>query len=166
MIKIYVDADGCPVKNEVFRVALRYGIKVLVVSNSVMRIPQEKLFEPVLVEKRFDAADDWIVEHVRENDIAVTADILLAARCLEKGAHALDPKGRLFTQDSIGGAIANRDLTAHLRELGMITGGPSPFEKRDRSCFLQRLDNVIHAALRGVRNALKMSDSVRSADQG
>ncbi|HMK37154.1 MAG TPA: YaiI/YqxD family protein [Desulfomonilaceae bacterium] len=153
MTKIYVDADACPVKNEVFRVALRYGIKVYVVSNSRMRIPQDELFELVLVTDEFDAADDWIVEHVRENDIAVSSDIPLAARCLEKGARMLDPKGRVFTQDSIGGALANRDLMAYLRDTGTITRGPDPFEKRDRSRFLQHLDGAIQAALKAKQKA-------------
>lgn len=151
MIKIYVDADGCPVKNEVFRVAFRYGLKVFVVSNSIMRIPQEQLFELVIVKEQFDAADDWIVEHICENDIAVSADIPLAARCLEKGARMLGPKGRVFTQESIGSALANRELTAYLRELGNITGGPAPFEKRDRSRFLQQLDGAIQASLKATR---------------
>ncbi|MFH1113802.1 MAG: YaiI/YqxD family protein [Pseudomonadota bacterium] len=153
MIKIYIDADGCPVKDEVFRVALRYGLRVYVVSNSRLRIPQEPLFEAVIVKEGFDAADDWIVEHVDENDVAVSADIPLAARCLEKGARTLDPKGRVFTEDSIGSALASRDLMAHLRELGTITKGPAPFEKRDRSRFLRHLDDVIQAALRANRNA-------------
>jgi len=151
LIKIYVDADGCPVKNEVFRVAFRYGLKVFVVSNSIMRIPQEQLFELVIVKEQFDAADDWIVEHICENDIAVSADIPLAARCLEKGARMLGPKGRVFTQESIGSALANRELTAYLRELGNITGGPAPFEKRDRSRFLQQLDGAIQASLKATR---------------
>ncbi len=148
MTKIYVDADGCPVKNEVFRVALRYGLRVDVVSNSRMRVPEEGLVKLVLVAQGFDAADDWIVEHVVENDITISADILLAARCLEKGARVLDPKGRIFTQDSIGGALANRELMAYLRDMGEITGGPAPFAKRDRSRFLERLDQVIQAALK------------------
>ena len=151
MIKIYVDADGCPVKNEVYRVALRYRLKVYVVSNSKIRIPEDELFELVLVKEGFDAADDWIVEHVNENDIGVSSDIPLAARCLEKGARMIDPKGRVFTDDSIGGALANRELMAHLRELGEITGGPAPFEKRDRSRFLERLDSVVQASLRATR---------------
>ncbi|MBI5251617.1 MAG: YaiI/YqxD family protein [Desulfomonile tiedjei] len=151
MIKIYVDGDGCPVKNEVFRVAIRYGLEVCVVANSRIRIPQERLFELVIVNERFDAADDWIVEHVRKNDIAISSDIPLAARCLEKGARMLDPKGRVFTEESIGGALANRELMAHLRELGNFTGGPAPFEKRDRSRFLERLDGVIQAALKARR---------------
>ena len=151
MIKIYVDADGCPVKNEVFRVAHRYGLRVYVVSNSRLRIPQETLIELVVVQEGFNAADDWIVEQVNENDIAVSADIPLAARCIKKGALILDPKGRVFTEDSIGAALANRDLMTHLRELGDITKGPAPFEKRDRSRFLMNLDNLIQAALKAER---------------
>jgi len=165
LIKIYIDADGCPVKSEVFRVALRYGLKVYVVSNSRMTIPQEELFELVLVSEEFDAADDWIVEHVREDDIAVSADIPLAARCLEKGARMLDPKGRVFTQESIGSALANRDLMSYLRDMGNITGGPAPFEKRNRSRFLERLDNVAQASLKARRQALsqQMNAGVRAA---
>lgn len=151
MIRIFVDADGCPVKNEIFRVAVRYGLKVYVVSNSRMRIPPEGLFEPIIVKEDVDAADDWIVEHVKEDDIAVSADIPLAARCLEKGARVLDPKGRVFTEESIGGALANRELTAYLRDMGNITGGPSPFAKRDRSRFLQQIDNLVQAVCRAKR---------------
>ena len=148
MITIYVDADGCPVKDEVYRVAKRYGLKVYLVSNSRMRIPQEELFELVIVDEQFNAADDWIVEQVRDNDIVVSADIPLAARCLEKGTRVIDPKGRVFTKESIGDALANRELMAYLRDMGNMTGGPAPFEKRDRSRFLQRLDDVIQAAVR------------------
>lgn len=138
-------------KTEVFRVALRYSLKVYVVSNSRMRIPPDRLFELVIVNGDADAADDWIVEHIKEGDIAVSADILFAARCLEKSARVLDPKGRVFTEESIGGAVANRELTAYLRDMGNITGGPAPFEKRDRSRFLQQLDNLIQAAFRTER---------------
>jgi uncharacterized protein len=145
---LYVDADGCPVKNEVYRVARRYRLKVYLVSNSRMRIPQEDLFELVIVNEQFNAADDWIVARVRDNDIVVSSDIPLAARCLKKGARALDPKGRVFTKESIGDALANRELMAYLRDMGNITGGPAPFDKRDRSRFLQRLDDVIQAAVR------------------
>ena len=148
MITIYVDADGCPVKNEVYRVAKRYGLKVYLVSNSRMRIPQEELFELVIVDEQFNAADDWIVEQVRDNDIVVSADIPLAARCLEKGARVIDPKGRVFSKETIGDALANRELMAYLRDMGDVTGGPAPFEKRDRSRFLQRLDDIIQAAVR------------------
>jgi uncharacterized protein YaiI (UPF0178 family) len=151
LIEIYVDADGCPVKNEVYRVALRYGLKVYVVSNSRMTIPEEKLLQLVIVGDQFDAADDWIVEHIHENDIAVTADIPLAARCLEKGGRVVDPKGHVLTQESIGNTLANRDLMTYLRDLGNITRGPAPFEKKDRSRFLQHLDNVIQAALKAAR---------------
>ncbi len=145
MIKIFVDGDGCPVKQEVYRVAKRYGLKVTLVSNSRMRMPQEDWLEAVIVEGQFNAADDWIVEHVNEDDIVVTADIPLASRCLEKGAHALAPTGRAFTRESIGDALAGRELLSHLRDLGEITGGPAPFDKRDRSRFLQRLDETIQA---------------------
>ena len=148
LITIYIDADGCQVKNEVYRVAKRYGLKVYLVSNSRMRIPQEELFELVIVDEQFNAADDWIVEQVRDNDIVVSADIPLAARCLEKGARVTDPKGRVFTKESIGDALANRELMAYLRDMGNMTGGPDPFEKRDRSRFLQRLDDIIQAAVR------------------
>ena len=151
MIRIYVDADGCPVKSEVFRVAVRYSLKVYVVSNSRMRIPQDRLFKLVIVKQDADAADDWIVEHVKEDDIAVSADIPLAARCLKKGARVLGPKGLVFTEESIGGALANREFTAYLRDMGNLTGGPAPFEKRDRSRFLQQIDNLIQAAFRAKR---------------
>jgi len=116
-----------------------------------MTIPSDSLFELVLVSRDIDAADDWIVEDIEEDDIAVSADILFAARCLEKGARVLAPAGRVFTEDSIGGAAANRELSAYLRDMGIITGGPAPFEKRDRSRFLQQLDNLIQAAFRAER---------------
>ena len=145
---IYIDADGCPVKNEVCRVAKRFGLKVYLVSNSRMGIPQGELFELVIVNGGFNAADDWIVEQVRDNDIVVSSDIPLAARCLEKGARVIDPKGRVFSKETIGDALANRELMAYLRDMGDVTGGPAPFEKRDRSRFLQRLDEVIQAAVR------------------
>lgn len=135
-------------RNEVFRVALRYSLKVYVVCNSRMRIPPDKLFKLIIVNEDAEAADDWIVEHLREDDIVVSADILLAARCLEKGARVLDPKGRVFTDESIGGALANKEFTAYLRDMGNLTGGPAPFEKRDRSRFLQQMDNLIQAAFR------------------
>lgn len=147
-VEIFVDADACPVKQETSRVAGRHGIEVTLVSNARMRIPDEPHVSLVVVAGQFDSADDWIVEHVARNDLVVSADILLASRCLKKGARVLAPNGRLFTEDSIGDAIASRAISAHLRELGAITGGPAPFEKRDRSRFLQRLDEVIRAILR------------------
>ena len=151
MIKLYIDADACPVKNEVFRVARRHGLKVNLVSNSFMRIPPDEFIELIIVNEGFDAADDWIATHITETDIAVTADIPLAARCLKKGAKVLNPKGRVYSEDSIGDALANRELMAFLRDMGTITGGPPPFEPKDRSRFMQRLDELIHATMRGKR---------------
>jgi uncharacterized protein YaiI (UPF0178 family) len=151
-IRIYVDADACPVKEEIFRVAIRCGLKVVVVSNSPIRIPRNPLFESVVVAKGlFDGADDWIVGQITASDIAVTSDIPLAARCLEKGARALDPKGRVYAPESIGDALASRELMAHLRAMGEMGGGPPPFSARDRSTFLQRLDDLIQALRRAKR---------------
>ncbi len=144
VLEIFIDADGCPVKEEVYRVARRYHLHVTVVANSRMRMPDGDWARLVIVTGRFDAADDWIVEHVAENDIVVSGDIPLAARCLEKGATVLGHRGDEVTPDSIGEALASRALLAELRELGTITGGPAPFHKRDRSRFLQRLDEAIH----------------------
>ena len=148
MLEIIIDADGCPVKEEVYRVAQRYRLHVTVVANSRIRIPALGSVDLVVVTGQFDAADDWIAGHVTVNDIIVTGDIPLAARCLDKGALVLGPRGDTFTQDSIGAALANRALLAHLRELGTITGGPAPFANRDRSRFLQRLDETVRAVRR------------------
>jgi uncharacterized protein YaiI (UPF0178 family) len=147
-VNIYVDADACPVKEEISRVARRHGIKVTLVTNARMRIPPDPDLTLVVVDGRFDSADDWIAGHVARNDIVVSADIPLASRCLKEGARVLAPTGRIFTADSIGDALATRAISAHLRELGAITGGPAAFGKRDRSRFLERLDEVIQAALR------------------
>ena len=149
MLEIFIDADGCPVKPEVYRVAQRYGLHVTVVANAWMRIPYGAWLELVVVEGQFDAADDWIVEHVTERDIVISGDIPLAARRLDKGALVLGHRGHPFTEDSIGEALASRALLAHLRDLGTMAGGPAPFEPRDRSRFLQRLDATIQAARRG-----------------
>ncbi|MDH4101385.1 MAG: YaiI/YqxD family protein [Nitrospirota bacterium] len=146
---IIIDADGCPVKDETYRVAQRYGLKVTVVANSLMRVPQEEWLELVLVDGGFNAADDWIAEHVVKNDIVVTADIPLAARCMEKGGRALNPRGEPFTEDSIGDALASRELMSQLRDMGAVSGGPAPFDKRDRSRFLHSLDGLIQAIRRG-----------------
>ncbi len=151
MTRIYVDADACPVKDEVYRVAKRYGLRVSVVSNGRMRVPDDPLVEMVVVSGRFDAADAWIAERVTESDVAVTSDIPLASLCLAKGARVLDPKGRVFTEESIGDALSNRELMAYLRDSGSITGGPAPFEARDRSRFLQKLDDLVQALLRATR---------------
>ena len=151
MITLFVDADACPVKDEVYRVARRYRLQVRVVANARLRVPVDPLVQMVVVTGHFDAADDWIVEHAAAGDIVVTADIPLAARCLAKGARVLDAKGRVFTEDSIGDVLANRELSAYLRDMGGITGGPAPFEPRDRSRFLQYLDNLIQASLKAAR---------------
>lgn len=151
-IQIYVDADACPVKNEIFRVAKRYTLKTFVVSNSSLHIPRDPLFELVVVRGgQLDVADDWIAERIGSTDIAVTQDIPLAARCLAKGARVLDPRGKVFSEGSIGDALATRELMAQLRDMGSITGGPAPFEARDRSRFLQSLDTLIQAVLKTLR---------------
>jgi uncharacterized protein YaiI (UPF0178 family) len=149
MLEIYIDADGCPVKDEIYRVARRHGLKVYVVSNSYMSIPPDERIERVTVGSRFDAADDWIAERIGERDIAVTADIPLAARCLEKGARVISPKGHLFTEDSIGDAMATRELMSQLRQAGVVSGGPAPMAKQDRSRFLAGLEEAIRAVVRG-----------------
>ena len=145
MTKIYIDADGCPVKQEVYKVAQRYGLRVILAANSWMQIPAGDWVELMVVDDGFDAADDWIVEHAVENDIVITGDIPLADRCLKKGARVLGLKGRVFTVESIGEALASREVSSQLREHGMMTGGPAPFAKKDRSRFLQGLDAVAQA---------------------
>ena len=149
MFRILVDADAAPVKQEVFRVALRYGIKVILVANSPINIQEEDWLESVVVNGQFDAADDWIVEHVQKNDIVVTGDIPLAARCLKKAARVLDYRGLIFTENSIGNMLATRDLMAHLRNIGINTSGPKVFAKKDRSRFLQSLDTIIQSIRNG-----------------
>lgn len=140
---IYVDADGCPVKREIYRVAERLEVRVVLVANQWMRVPERDWIEMKVVEDRFDAADDWIAERAGEGDVVVTADVPLASRCVANGARVVDPRGREFEEGSIGDAVAQRDLMASLREVGVMTGGPAPFEKRDRSRFLQRLDQIL-----------------------
>jgi uncharacterized protein YaiI (UPF0178 family) len=147
-LHIYVDADACPVKNEVYRVAKRYELNVTLVANAWMRTPDDPGVTLEVVEDDFDAADDWIVDHVEIDDIVVTADIPLASRCMQKGARAIGSTGRPFTEDNIGEAVATRDLLAVLRGGGEITGGPPPLTKRDRSRFLQALDEVIQSIRR------------------
>jgi uncharacterized protein len=146
---IFVDADACPVKQEVYRVAGRYGLKVILIANSLMNMPQEDGISLVVVNGQMDAADDWIVGHAAGNDIVITSDIPLAARCLKIGARVLEPKGRVFTEASISNALANRDIMTYLRNTGIDTYGPAPFNKQDRSRFLQSLDKVIRAILDG-----------------
>ena len=148
MLHIFVDADACPVKQEVYRVAHRYHLDVTLVANSWMRIPDERWIELEVVGNDFDAADDWIVEHVQPDDIVITADIPLASRCLKEGARVIGTTGKPFTENNIGLSVATRDLLAELRGAGEITGGPPPLEKRDRSRFLQRLDEAIQSIRR------------------
>jgi uncharacterized protein YaiI (UPF0178 family) len=145
---IYVDADACPVKEEVYRVARRHLVQVYVVANAPIRVPAEALIELTVVRGGFDAADDWIAERISTGDVAVTADIPLADRCLKKGARVLGPKGHAFTEDSIGAALATRALLDMLRQSGAFGGGPAPFVKEDRSRFLARLDETLHAVRR------------------
>ena len=148
MLHIFVDADACPVKQEVYRVASRYHLDVTLVANSWMRVPNEPWIALEVVEDGFDAADDWIVNHAQPHDIVITADILLASRCLKEGACVIGTTGKPFTENNIGHAVATRDLLAELRGTGKITGGPPPLKKRDRSRFLQQLDEVIQAIRR------------------
>ncbi|MBA9067239.1 hypothetical protein FHR71_000969 [Methylobacterium sp. RAS18] len=142
-IVIYVDADACPVKDEVYRVAGRYGLHVFVVSNSFLNLPREPWIERVVVGDKFDAADDWIAERASRGAIVITADVPLASRCVKAGAVALAPNGKAFTESSVGLALATRNLMQDLREAGAITGGPRPFSAKDRSAFLGALDRVV-----------------------
>lgn len=139
---IYVDADACPVKAETVKVAMRHGLPVIFVANSWMQTPRGSRTRLKVVSEGFDAADDWIVEQIEHNDIVVTADIPLASRCLKKGARVLGPSGKPFTDDNIGNALATRELMADLRAYG-VGGGPPPFDKRDRSRFLQSLELAV-----------------------
>ncbi|OPL19586.1 MAG: hypothetical protein AVO35_09725 [Candidatus Aegiribacteria sp. MLS_C] len=143
MLDIYVDGDGCPVKDEVFRVASRYDLKVFVVSNSWMRIPESSRVQLILVEEGTDVADDWIAEHVEKDDIVISGDIPLASRCLKRGAGVIGNTGRPFDEDNICDALSVRNLLHGLREEGMMIGGPKPFDRKDRSRFLQALDEMI-----------------------
>jgi uncharacterized protein len=145
---VLVDADACPVKPEVYRVAERYGLQVTLVAASWMRVPPDARITLEVVEHGFDAADDWIAGHTGPESIVITADIPLAARCLAKGAYVLGTTGVPFTEANIGDTLATRDLLATLRGAGEVTGGPPPFDARDRSRFLQSLDQAVHAVKR------------------
>ena len=147
--QIYVDADACPVKDEVLRVAARHGLKVTMVANRGLRPSRDPMIAHVMVPQGADAADDWIVEHVAAGDIVVTTDIPLASRSLAKGAVVLGPSGRPFTPDSIGMALAMREFNQHLREMGESRGLNAGFTAKDRSAFLQALDEVVARAKRG-----------------
>ncbi|WP_106640186.1 YaiI/YqxD family protein [Allosphingosinicella vermicomposti] len=148
-MRILVDADACPVKEEIYKVAFRHEVPVSIVSNGHLRIPPHPLIERVVVSDGFDAADDWIADQATAKAIVVTADILLADRCLKNGATVIAPTGKLFTGNSIGAAIATRAIMADLRAGGDIVGGPAPFSKTDRSRFLSALDEGLNRLKRG-----------------
>jgi len=149
-IEIYVDADACPVKNEVYKVAERHGLKVFVVSNSFINVPRDPMIERVIVPAGMDEADNWIAARAAPGKIVVTADIPLAGRAVKAGASAIAPNGRAFTEDSIGLTLATRNLMDDLRSAGAVTGGPKPFSPRDRSAFLAALDQAIVRLKRAV----------------
>jgi uncharacterized protein len=148
-MELYVDADACPVKEEVLRVAVRHQLVTHYVSNSWMRLPESPLVRRVVVTEGPDIADDWIAEHIQPGDIAITADIPLASRCLKAGAKAIGPTGKPFDNGSIGMALAMRDLQSHLRETGESRGFNPVFTPKDRSRFLEALENAVQAVKRG-----------------
>ncbi|MGY9018271.1 MAG: YaiI/YqxD family protein [Alphaproteobacteria bacterium] len=148
MVEIYIDADACPVKDEVERVATRHQLKTWLVCDGGLRPSQNPLLQLIVVTQGADAADDWIAEHIRQADICVTNDIPLAGRCLKQGAFAIKPNGETYTDDSIGMALATREILQGLRDTGEITGGPRPFSKADRSKFLDRMEVTVQAAKR------------------
>ena len=142
-LRILIDADACPVKDEIYKVGWRHQVPMAVVSNMRLRVPDHPLIERITVSDAFDAADDWIAEQAGPRSVVITADILLADRCLKAGATVLGPTGKPFTTGSIGGAIATRAIMADLRAGGDVIGGPAPFAKADRSRFLQALDETL-----------------------
>ncbi len=150
-VTLYLDADACPVKEEAYKVARRYALPVKVVANAFLMVPQEPLIERVIVDAGPDIADDWIAERAGPGDIVVTSDIPLASRSLKAGAQVISPKGEPFTTDSIGSALAGREIGEHLRSMGVATSGPKPFGPQDRSRFLQALDQAVNRAKRVVR---------------
>jgi uncharacterized protein YaiI (UPF0178 family) len=147
VLTVYIDADACPVKDEVYRVAGRYAMRVVVVANAAMRVPAGPLVE-LVVRQGFGAADDYIAEAAGAGDIVVTADIPLAARALAKGARVVDPRGRAITDNEIGHLLGMRDLMEDLRQGGTVTGGPPPMSAKDRSRFLSKLDELVNAVRR------------------
>ena len=150
-MRIFIDADGCPVKEEVYKVASRYQLHVFVVANKSINIPLHPTVEMVVVKQGPDEADNWIAENIDKNDICITSDIPLADRCLKKSARVLGHRGDEFDEDMIGDALANRELLKHLREMGEIKGGPAAFGPRDRSQFLNALDRIIQSIKRQSR---------------
>jgi uncharacterized protein YaiI (UPF0178 family) len=147
-IRIYVDADACPVKDEIYRVAARYSIPVTVVANGFIRVPQDPRIERMAAGAGMDAADNWIAERAGPGAIVITADVPLASRCVKAGAAVVSPTGRLFTEDSMGMILAVRNLMHDLRSAGEVTRGPRPFSTRDRSAFLSALDETIRRVQR------------------
>lgn len=147
-MRILVDADACPVKDEIYKVAFRHEVPVTIVSNAFIRIPGHPLVDRMIVSGAFDAADDWIAARAGEGTIVITSDILLADRCIKAGAHVLAPNGKAFTANSIGAAVATRAIMADLRAGGDQLGGPPPFAKADRSRFLSALDETLVALKR------------------
>ena len=145
MLTIFIDADACPVKDETYKVAARYSLKVFVIANQWMQIPLDPKIEMVIVEGGFDSADDWIVEHIEACDILITSDLLLADRCLKKKARVLGSKGKELDEENIGNVLGARELMSHLRDLGSKGTGPKPMTKVDRSQFLSKLDQIIQA---------------------
>lgn len=147
-VNIYIDADACPVKDEIYRVAERHGCRVFVVANSFIRVPPDPMIERIAAGPGLDAADDWIAARATAGDVVVTADIPLASRCVKAGATVIAPNGRPFTEDAIGMTLAMRNLMQDLRDRGEVTGGPKAFTPRDRSTFLSALDQAIRRAQR------------------
>ncbi len=148
MIEIFIDGDACPVKDETYVVATRYGVPVALVANSPIYVPDGMGIEMIVVDQGPDAADDWIAENTRRGDVVVTADLPLAARCLKAGARVLGTNGRAFDEESIGGLLATRELKEHLRGAGVATGGPPPLSGKDRSRFSSKLDELVQKSLR------------------
>ncbi len=151
-LTILVDADACPVKDEIYRVAGRHGAHVVVVANAFLNVPREPWIERVIVSDKFDAADDWIAERAGPQTVVVTADVPLASRCVKAGASVLGPTGKAFTDSSVGMALATRDLMQSLREAGAVTGGPKPFSPKDRSAFLGALDRALMRLKRATKD--------------
>jgi uncharacterized protein YaiI (UPF0178 family) len=145
MLNIYIDADACTVKSEVFKVAKRYDLMVFVVANQYLDIPLDEKIRMTVVSGAFDAADDWIVTNIESGDILVTSDLLLADRCIKKEARVVSQKGDELDEDNIGGALATRELMSHLRNMGETNTGPRAMTKGNRSQFLSKLDQIIHS---------------------
>lgn len=157
--RIYVDADACPVKDEIYRVALRHGVPVSVVAGNFIRVPQDPLIERIAAGSGMDAADDWIAERAKPGDVVVTSDIPLASRCVKAGADVIAPNGKPFTEESIGMTLAVRNLMTDLRSAGEVTGGPRSFAPRDRSTFLSALDQTLRRIQRRRADAAATSQN-------